>query len=165
MVRCGDLRHPCRLVAVEGLPPLSKGVALNVSILVPLALSVVALFACAAALWVGESNTDVSPKRSDNNERGTERPGNGLFRAFDRVPCLRRSGHASVNDLAKALFIVLAVSFIPGALAAGSAVVPLWWSATLLTAVACILFAHPFLSHRQSFRDNLRGRSPLKGER
>lgn len=132
-------------------------------ILLPAALNVLALIGCALAIWVGQDNHKApqQPWNRPFNDQLNSLNNNPAFRAADRIPLLRRSGKATVNDLAKALFITFLIAFLPGALAAPLPIV-LWCSAFCFALIACILFMHPFLSHRQSFRDNARGRSPFK---
>lgn len=131
------------------------------TILIPAVLNVLALVGCGLALWLGQANHKLPHIRGHNprplDAQLTSFNKNPLFRFIDRIPLFRRSGNASVNDLGKALFIMLTLSFIPTALVAPLAI-SLWASAFLLTLAAAILFMHPALSHRQSFIDNARAR-------
>lgn len=133
------------------------------NILIPAILNVIALLACGAALWVGWENHKAPRINNRSSKLASELNNNAVFRCADKIPFFRRSGNASVVDLAKALGIVLVISFVPSImLYAHSLDVILWASAILLLTIACILFMHPALSHRQSFGDNARGRSPFK---
>lgn len=135
------------------------------TILIPAALNVLAIIACGLALWLGQPNHRLPQLPAKGlrpfDKQLTEFNKNAVFKTLDRIPLLRRSGNATVNDLGKALLIVLIISFVPAALTA-PLFITLWASAFLLSLVAVILFMHPALSHRQSFKDNARGRSPLK---
>ena len=74
---------------------------------------------------------------------------NPVFRLVDKTPGLRRSGTASLSDLAKALGITLALCFlmeIP--LIIERPRVFLLSLVILVPLVGVILLAHPFLSHR-----------------
>lgn len=79
---------------------------------------------------------------------------NPLFRLLDKIPLLRRSGKATIGDLAKAIGITLALVFLlqlPLILAQ-----PMMFVMTLVILVplvGLILLAHPFLSHRKTFRE------------
>ncbi len=88
---------------------------------------------------------------------------NPVFRLVDRIPGLRRSGTASLSDLAKALGITLALCFlmeIPQIIEHPMAF--LISLIVLVPLVGVILLAHPFLSHRatlaQSFGFKKRAR-------
>lgn len=74
---------------------------------------------------------------------------NPIFRLWDKIPFLRRSGTASLGDLAKALGITLTLIFLsnmPSYIAHPSYL--LITLAVLTPLVGLILLAHPFLSHR-----------------
>lgn len=134
-----------------------------------LAANALALTACVLGIRVGQNNhkfpqtQSKSPLNSKIARASGSLNNNALFRALDRIPLFRRSGNASVNDLAKALSIVLFISFVP-AIFSNPLNVVLTSSAILFSVVACILFMHPALSHRQSFLDNIRGRSLFKSK-
>jgi len=134
------------------------------SVVLPAVLNVLALIGCALALWLGQDNHKApqSFKKSSPVASGLNQ--NPLFRLIDRIPLIRRSGRATVNDLAKAMFITLLISFVPSALSMPLPLV-LWSSGFLLTIVALVLIMHPALSGRQSFKDNLRGRSPFSQDK
>lgn len=139
----------------------------TVDILLPALLNVAALIFCALAIWVGQNNHKAPPLPRRNPLPGqalaNELNNSRAFRAVDRIPFVRRSGQSTVNDLAKVLFLMLAVSFLP-TLPGASPVIALWASAILLWLVAFFLFMHPFLIGRQRVGDNLRGRSPFRKE-
>ncbi len=80
---------------------------------------------------------------------------NAVFRLWDKIPFLRRSGTASLGDLGKALGITLALVLLvnlptyiahPGYFAITLAV--------LVPVVGLILLAHPFLSHRATLAES-----------
>ena len=80
---------------------------------------------------------------------------NAVFRLWDKIPFLRRSGTASLGDLAKALGITLTLVLLvnlptyianPGYFAITIAV--------LVPVVGLILLAHPFLSHRTTLAES-----------
>lgn len=135
---------------------------------IAIALNVVALLLFGLTLWVGQDNhkaPTIAGGRSPLSRQTVDAlQNNGLFRFFDRIPLFRRSGKATVNDLAKALVIMLIISAAPGLIGTH---LPLWGilfvTAFLMIVVDAILFMHPALSHRQSFADNARGRSPFAG--
>ena len=80
---------------------------------------------------------------------------NPVFRLWDKIPFLRRSGTASLGDLGKALGITLTLVLLvnlptyiahPGYFAITLAV--------LVPIVGLILLAHPFLSHRATLAES-----------
>jgi hypothetical protein len=80
---------------------------------------------------------------------------NALFRTWDKIPFLRRSGTASLGDLAKALGITLALIFLvntPTYIA--HPLYLLFTLAVLIPLVGLILLAHPFLSHRATLAES-----------
>jgi hypothetical protein len=83
---------------------------------------------------------------------------NFLFRLLDRIPYIRRSGNATVIDLAKALVItlvlVLAIEIPLYGMSGASILAVLLFCVPIM---AFILFLHPFLSHRKSLRETMTG--------
>ncbi len=77
---------------------------------------------------------------------------NPVFRLWDKIPFLRRSGTASLGDLAKAIGLTLALVFFVNAPSYIAHPGYLLVTVIVLTPiVGLILLAHPFLSHRATF--------------
>ncbi len=80
---------------------------------------------------------------------------NPLFRLWDKIPFLRRSGTASVGDLGKALGITMTLILLvnlPQYIAH-----PIYLVITLAVVgplIGLILLAHPFLSHRATLAES-----------
>ena len=80
---------------------------------------------------------------------------NALFRLWDKIPYIRRSGNASLGDLAKALSITLLLIFIANAPTYIAHPAYLLLSlAVIVPLVGLILIAHPFLSHRATLAES-----------
>jgi hypothetical protein len=80
---------------------------------------------------------------------------NPVFRLWDKIPFLRRSGTASIGDLGKALGITMALVLLvnlPMYIAH-----PIYLLITLAVVgplIGLILLAHPFLSHRATLAES-----------
>lgn len=80
---------------------------------------------------------------------------NPVFRLWDKIPFLRRSGTASLGDLAKALSITLALIFLVNAPTYIAYPIYLLITVVVLAPiVGLILLAHPFLSHRATLAES-----------
>jgi len=80
---------------------------------------------------------------------------NPVFRLWDKIPFLRRSGTASLADLGKALGITMALILLVNL--PTYILHPIYLLVTLAVVVpliGLILLAHPFLSHRATLAES-----------
>ncbi len=128
-------------------------------IYVPAAIDVFGLIVIAVVMWAGQPNSELPQVHKKSSVRPDELGLDRLFKFLDRFHL--RSGKATINDLAKGVAITLLLGYVPWAVMQPLSLV-LWSGMLVELMVVAVLFMHPALSGRQSFKNNLAGRSPFR---